>query len=159
MIQKIAGAILVAIALFITILNICKPVRVPIALEKEASFIPTDSIYFQIRDPLKVFVKNELILVPAGFLTDLGSLPRILVPFLPIKEHVFLYPAVLHDYLYTCPNGRTRKEIDAIFYSFLLERKASLDSALIAYWSVRAFGWMHFNTNYQCMNYLEIKND
>lgn len=47
--------------------------------------------------------------VPAGFITDLASIPRALrnLPFLD-PNGISRRPAVMHDWLYGSPEGRTR---------------------------------------------------
>lgn len=53
--------------------------------------------------------------VPAGFVTDLASIPRSLWSFFSFAGP-WMGPAVIHDFLYTGANVRfTRKQADQIF--------------------------------------------
>lgn len=54
------------------------------------------------------------ITVPAGFQTDVASIPRALWALIP-KEGKYNRPAVIHDWLYTTAtvNGRAIKRADA----------------------------------------------
>lgn len=56
-----------------------------------------------------------LIEVPAGFETDLATVPRILWPILSPYDPRYAAAAVIHDRLYKTP-GFTRIVADAIFY-------------------------------------------
>lgn len=56
---------------------------------------------------------DDIITVPAGFETDLASIPPIAEMFIP-KSGVYNQAAVLHDFLYSTMT-RTRKESDKIF--------------------------------------------
>lgn len=51
--------------------------------------------------------------VPAGFVTDFESCPRVPVLFLAFGEIVHS-PAVIHDWLYTAPAQCSRAEADAV---------------------------------------------
>lgn len=70
--------------------------------------LTTDLVY------LTEIVPN-LIIVPAGFQTDLASVPRLPITYL-FFGNVADEAAVVHDYLYTSDvEGITRREADAIF--------------------------------------------
>ena len=57
--------------------------------------------------------KERAIIVPAGFGTDFGSIPRILHPILSPTKYIAY---ILHDYLYTFAEALaiSQKEADAI---------------------------------------------
>jgi hypothetical protein len=78
--------------------------------------------------------------VPAGFITDLASIPR----FLQWLPH--LHPngrcrrsAVLHDWLYA-RKFQTRDGADLIFREALQAEGLSKRTATVYYWAVRLFG-------------------
>lgn len=51
--------------------------------------------------------------VPAGFVTDLASIPRVFFSLLR-PDGTYTYPAIVHDYLYWTQE-RSREESDTIF--------------------------------------------
>lgn len=59
---------------------------------------------------------GEQIDVHAGFVTDFASVPRLFWIIFP-KTGRYGRPALLHDFAYTYPNGRTRAEVDDLFRS------------------------------------------
>jgi hypothetical protein len=69
-----------------------------------------------VRAPLIWATEKETITVPAGFETDLASIPRM-VRGVPGFEPTGLSrrPAVLHDYLYAS-GDRSRRAADVLFY-------------------------------------------
>lgn len=86
-------------------------------------------------------------LVPAGFVTNFASVPRLPVIFL-VAGDMAHEQATLHDYLYTLRHG-TRLEADEIFYEALLagtaipdpyDKKVPLLVAKAMYQAVRTFG-------------------
>ena len=83
---------------------------------------------------------GDIIKVPAGFVTDLASVPRIFWNILP-PFGVYDRAAVLHDWLYRNHIG-ARSTCDWI----LLEAMAELGTPLWARWAiylnVRLFGWV-----------------
>ncbi len=64
--------------------------------------------------------------VPAGFLTDLASFPRIVRPVLDAQHPTTRRPAAVHDFIYVHQTHRfTKREADRIFYEALREEGAS----------------------------------
>lgn len=87
-------------------------------------------------------VRGTLI-VPAGFKTDLASIPRALrnLPFLD-PDGVSRRPAVTHDWLYGTPQGRKngRAYADQFLYDALLAEGASRSVAWMFWAGVRVGG-------------------
>jgi hypothetical protein len=83
--------------------------------------------------------------VPAGFVTDLASVPRA---FWQLKrpEGRHAYAAVIHDYLYWTQT-RPRKECDDILREALLESKADKATVWAFYEAVRKFGGSAWEKN------------
>lgn len=83
--------------------------------------------------------------VPAGFESDGASLPRI---FWRLLGHPFsmdyLREAILHDFFYRLQDV-SRKVADQLFFE-LIKKQMPVRSRLI-YWSLRAFGWIAWNSN------------
>lgn len=60
---------------------------------------------FRLEKPFSFDYKGETITVPAGYVTDLCSIPPVLRPFFPISGKVSK-PAVLHDWLFAQDDPR-----------------------------------------------------
>ena len=79
-----------------------------------------------------------LIVVPAGFITDFASVPRLPLAYLLTGDTAH-EAAVVHDYLYETGTG-TKTQADCVF----LEAMASVGEArwrrTLKYWAVRVFG-------------------
>ena len=100
---------------------------------------------------------EELILVPAGFVTDLASVPRIVWSFYP-PDGPWAKAAVIHDFLYFTKgtgewHGRagitrstpySRKDADDILKEAMADRRVGKWEQLVIWLSVRlggAGGW------------------
>ena len=91
---------------------------------------------------------QEVIKVPAEFITDFASIPKFLW-WLPSWAK-YIKAAVLHDWLYVTQNiaGKpiTRKYADQIFLEAMLiewrHHCSRYVMAYIEYYSVRIFGWL-----------------
>ncbi|EJC5177426.1 DUF1353 domain-containing protein [Salmonella enterica] len=76
--------------------------------------------------------------VPAGFVTDLASVPRIFWTILP-PDGKYAKAAIIHDYLYD--NAlRTKKEADLIFLDGMTVLGVPKWKRTVMYWAVRLFG-------------------
>jgi hypothetical protein len=89
-------------------------------------------------------VLNKIVLVPAGFITDFHSVPRVLWSILPPHENP--ESAVVHDWLYTY-NGCTRGEADRVHREVLevinrdFPGKAPRWKRIMMYSGLRVGGW------------------
>lgn len=88
--------------------------------------------------------------VPSFFRTDFASIPKALWFIDAPYKASFIYPAVWHDFNYTCPGNLSRKEIDDIFYDLLRYEGNSIYTSLKMYIAVRIFGFNHFAKNQNC---------
>lgn len=83
------------------------------------------------------------IVVPAGFETDLLSIPK------PFRQHIDMVhgaeAAVIHDFLYYSQHIKNRKLCDKILLEGLLELNISKIKAYIIYFGVRVGGWWGWN--------------
>jgi len=76
--------------------------------------------------------------VPAGFVTDFGSLPRVFWSLLRPSDE-YAYAAVIHDYLYWTQD-RSREESDQVFRLVMEDLSISPTMILTVYQAVRSFG-------------------
>jgi hypothetical protein len=79
--------------------------------------------------------------VPAGFITDLDSVPRIPI-FYTIFKGRTTDEAVIHDYLYSI--GFERKAADEIFLQLMDRGRVRRRYRLPIYWAVRLLGWIRY---------------
>jgi hypothetical protein len=112
---------------------------------KTPGLVPTTGINYKLDDDLIVSINGRTLTIDAGFETDLASIPRILWPLFAPNDDYTVYPAIVHDYLYSCADPVTRKYADDVLYSFLLKSGASYRHALEFYLAVRFFGGSHFD--------------
>ncbi len=75
-----------------------------------------DYYLWHVYEPLEFYLSDDnsdVISVPAGFVTDLASVPRIFWTFMP-PDGKYAKSAIIHDYLYD-NELRTKKDADLIF--------------------------------------------
>jgi hypothetical protein len=94
--------------------------------------------------------ESRTIKVPAGFCTDLATIPRLFHRILPVNDHHRL-PAVLHDYLYYVRGkimsmSLTRAQCDRLFLEAMKVKRVSLWKRQAMYWAVRIGGRFYWNS-------------
>ena len=90
-------------------------------------------------------IAGEVFVVPNGFLTDFGSIPRLFKPFFdPIGKEVPSY--VLHDYLCSLSNqGKfSRSKADKILLESLRESGTSVYRSYMIYAGCRVFSLVRY---------------
>ena len=87
------------------------------------------------------------ITIPAGFNTDLASIPYALWGLAgKPSDETHRRTSLLHDWLYTKGGGeRDRKYADEAYYGGLRADGKGAVAAFIEYVVVRLLGWRHFN--------------
>ena len=88
-------------------------------------------------------IATERFVVPAGFVTDFESCPRIPVAF-DLFGEVCHAAAALHDWLYTHPTTVTREMADAILREACIESGVSRWRAYGIWLGVRMGGGGHY---------------
>lgn len=104
-----------------------------------------DNYCFRVVDPFQ-FYRGEAVkpestyTVPAGFVTDLASVPRILWTLLPPHGR-YAKAAILHDYLLTLSRKRqlSRYEADIIFYEAMRVLNVPMWQAWLMYKAVSLY--------------------
>jgi hypothetical protein len=79
--------------------------------------------------------------VPAGFISDLDSVPRIPVFYTVFKGRT-TDEAIIHDYLYSI--GFDRRSADEIFLQLMERGGVRRRYRLPIYFAVRSFGWVRY---------------
>lgn len=88
-------------------------------------------------------VTSEVIVVPAGFITDFASIPRVFWRILPPTD-TYGKAAVIHDRLYDL-GIKTREECDKIFLDAMEVLGVPAWKRYTMYWALRGFGWAAWN--------------
>ncbi|EAQ5940000.1 DUF1353 domain-containing protein [Salmonella enterica] len=96
---------------------------------------------WRVYEPFEFYLSDDnsdVIEVPAGFVTDLATIPRIFWTILP-PDGKYAKAAIIHDYLYD--NAlRTKKEADLIFLDGMTVLGVLRLKRKVMYWAVRVFG-------------------
>ena len=102
---------------------------------------------FMVRDPLTMTFPDgaPAITVPAGFVTELSSVPKRL-HWWGGKTEASMAPAVIHDYLYWY-QPCTQDEADAVMYFAMRALGANDPNAATVYRAVRSAGSALFKKN------------
>lgn len=100
--------------------------------------------WYEIVEPFgyKSTLLGILIKVPAGFLTDLASVPRVAQNAIQ-KDEGNLEAAVIHDYLYSrlCQIPATREDADRCFLEAMTVAGVGPVKRGLMFHAVRWFGW------------------
>lgn len=83
--------------------------------------------------------------VPAGFVTDLTSIPRIFWSILP-PAAAYAYAAIIHDYLYWFQPCE-RSQADDTLRAGMADLKVSRTKAFLIYKAVQYAGWLAWSEN------------
>ena len=89
-----------------------------------------------------IFVNK--ILVPYGFISDGGSIPRFFWRLFSPLDGRYIKDYVLHDFIYKT-GLRQRKDADKILKNNLIKNGMSKIGAYCVYFSVRLFGRKFYN--------------
>ncbi|EJI5073162.1 DUF1353 domain-containing protein [Salmonella enterica] len=82
--------------------------------------------------------ESDVIEVPAGFVTDLATIPRVFWSLMQ-PDGKYAKAAIIHDYLYD--NAlRTKREADRIFLDGMTVLGVPKWKRTVMYWAVRLFG-------------------
>ena len=86
------------------------------------------------------------ITVPAGFQTDLCTIPRIFWSFIASDDKDMLEASIVHDFLYSKQSEWLfdRERCDIILTDAMEELGASELKMNLVYLTVRALGWMWY---------------
>lgn len=105
--------------------------------------LPGDS--WQLVEPLIYsHPQHGVIKVPAGFITDLASIPRLFHRIVNPCTSGTRRPAIIHDYLYSGATELTRKAADLVLYDALRECGINWALAHAMYYAVWIGGARHW---------------
>lgn len=111
-----------------------------------------DRYLWRVYEPFEFYLSDDnsdVIAVPAGFVTDLATIPRIFWSVLQ-PDGKYAKAAIIHDYLYD--NAlRTKKDADLIFLDGMTVLGVPKWKRTIMYCAVRLFGkGMYGKTQKHC---------
>jgi hypothetical protein len=130
-------------------LNVNFGIRPPFILENpDITILDGDKYPYQVtkRMVYQSALWNDVIIVPAGFKTDLASVPRLPLIFLLTGDRA-RKSAIVHDWLYACkPNGMSRKKADKIFLELMNLTNEPKNSIIrySMYYGVRLGGFLPY---------------
>ncbi len=100
-----------------------------------------DDYRWRLVEPFRFYLSadtDDVIEVPAGNVTDLASVPRLLWALFPPNGR-YAKAAIIHDYLYA--NAlRTKSAADRIFLDGMTVLGVPKWKRTVMYWAVRLFG-------------------
>ena len=98
--------------------------------------------WYRILEPLTFVCEDVSITIPAGFETDLASVPRLPIIWLMWGDRAHR-PAIMHDYLYR-KGARPewdRRTCDEMFRCAIISTKEPWKIYEPMFWGVRLGGW------------------
>ncbi|MDO9110278.1 MAG: DUF1353 domain-containing protein [Desulfatirhabdiaceae bacterium] len=100
---------------------------------------------YRLEAPLVYDSGERVITVPAGFETDLASVPRLPIVYMMWGDRAHR-EAVLHDYLYRIESvpDLPRGQCDALFRQAMISRGNPWWIYQPMYWGVRLGGWLSY---------------
>ncbi|EBV2374764.1 DUF1353 domain-containing protein [Salmonella enterica] len=105
---------------------------------------------WRVYEPFEFYLSednSDAISVPAGFVTDLATVPRIFWSVMP-PDGKYAKAAIIHDYLYD--NAlRTKKEADLIFLDGMAVLGVPKWKRIVMYLAVRIFGRGNYSKDQQ----------
>lgn len=131
-----------------------------IKIKTQPCLYPQKGYNFTLCRKFIYYINGHKLIIPSGFSTDLASIPKILWSIYSPNKANTIAPAVIHDYLYFCPEQMSRTEADSIFYDALIYNKVKTRAAFQYWIAVRIFGHSHFNEGAYCsINLSSIRNN
>lgn len=110
-----------------------------------------ERVLWKLEAPLIYQGKKERFVVPAGFITDFASVPRILWWIFPPYGE-FTKAAVLHDYLYE--TGQVpRWDADGLFRRVMRELRTRPTRRWFMWGGVRTLGWLAYQKKKEIRRY------
>lgn len=91
--------------------------------------------------------QNGSIEVPAGFITDFASTPRVPLAYW-LTGGTAVAPAIIHDWLYQTHHV-TRRRADAIFYEAMRSEQMPRWRSGVMWLAVRLGGWWAYRSGPQ----------
>lgn len=97
------------------------------------------------------YPSQNIIIVPFGFITDLMTVPRVILPFFNPLLPCYAKPAIIHDWLYEKDKQnihgiKTRRQADKILLEAMSVLNVPKWQRYLIYVQVRLFAGRQYNT-------------
>jgi len=89
-------------------------------------------------------ILDSLIIVPAGFVTDFASVPRVPIAYMLFGDRAH-HESVVHDWCYQ-RHICTKSQADKIFLEAMVVRKKPRYIRWPMYWAVALAGWSSYKS-------------
>jgi len=144
-------------------ITVFKPlVLSPVSRHIKAPWLSSSTSKFKLADTFEISVSDdaleltEYLIVPAGYITDLASIPRLLWNIIPPNFSESQQASVVHDYIYSHLYWYYPKDFaDKLLRDFMRQDGANKFISNLFYLAVKhggAGGWS-YKDNTHCNNY------
>ncbi|EAQ3914697.1 DUF1353 domain-containing protein [Salmonella enterica] len=109
-----------------------------------------DHYLWRVHEPFEFYLSDDnsdIISVPAGFVTDLATVPRVFWSVMP-PDGKYAKAAIIHDYLYDNAS-RTKEKADLIFLDGMAVLGVPKWKRIVMYLAVRIFGRGNYSKDQQ----------
>jgi hypothetical protein len=109
--------------------------------------IRDQNAYVLLTDLIYITEDGTVIIVPAGFHTNLASVPGVVKWYIDDNNYEIRSPSVTHDFLYSAESkdiGFNRKEADGVLREAMIGLGMRRSKAYLIYYILRAFGGSHW---------------
>ena len=117
------------------------------SIDNSVMLRPMGACRFVNADQFIVRIDDREIIVPKGFETDLGSIPRLFRPLLSVASAPI--PFLVHDFLYSQAGSEdaSRDYADCVMLALMQYYRTPKWGwqRRLAYWGVRAGGWIAYS--------------
>ena len=98
--------------------------------------------WYKLKEDLVYQDKENTYIIPAGFNTDLTTIPKPLDKWIKPDNKKYQREAILHDYLYCLEIGKVKS--DLIYYKAMKTNKVPLRYRVPFFLAVFCFGWFYY---------------
>lgn len=128
-----------------------------VEIVEKSPLYPYENYDYMTTEEMYYSIDGSYMELPAFFRTDFASIPKALWFIDAPYKSSLVYPAIWHDYMYSCSTNKTRKYIDDVFFWLLRYEQNSLYTSLKMYLAVRLFGGSYFNNPGSCVEMIVQK--
>lgn len=111
----------------------------------KTDFFNQEQVFWSEADLVFKSHKGKPITVPAGFLSDGLSIPKVFQSIFSKSPH-YIYAGILHDFSYRqdFPSKLTRRQADRLFLFYMKQYGVGFFSRQAIYHAVRIGGWRSY---------------